>query len=583
MTDDRHEAVGQNVPGRPLFFFPIRYASASAARLSYNKTVAMPRMGVTRMHKLGELLVQLRDGAREILALAFFFFAAIAAERLFVDRVAAFSSTGPVLPSVAAIVLASIAGFFLRPFLVYRFADDHNRRSVSAVMGTLAVAAPVVVIMAQQFAAMLAGALVAACALGYAGSAAHAGLARKFGRSADLAHVVALSYAAGVALQLINNVVVPGEVSSQFIFMVADIAMVAMLHEEGDRWAATRRARIEAGVSPDADRHASACDRILAGRLIVATACLAGVFGLLDGALVASGTPGVLDLDAGARLLLAATTLVAGLLFGAPMRIVRLLGPALAGALALVGLLMVAGGAPAWLPVAALSAGSGFLVVFYTTAFMELSPRMHMAELWPVAGCAVAYGAGLAGALAGVVPARTCGPAAVAAAGSILLAGAAVALRSCAGMGISPASQPIDAEDTDHGVASDIDASAVAGNDAAMNSRKESPAASKALETAPSAASSSVVAEQPEPSEPPFKPSFADRVARFGETNGFTPRECEILAELLVSDDSMQEVASRLYLSRSTLYRHIATMNKKTGSSSRAGLIKSFWLWDEQR
>lgn len=540
-------------------------------------------MGVTRMHKLGELLVQLRDGAREILALAFFFFAAIAAERLFVDRVAAFSDAGPVLPSLAAIVLASIAGFFLRPFLVYRFADDHNRRSVSAVMGTLAVAAPVVVIMAQQFAAMFAGALVAACALGYAGSAAHAGLARKFGRNAGLAHVVALSYATGVAMQLVNNVVVPGEVSSQFIFMIVDIAMVAMLHEEDDRWAATRRARIEAGVSPDAGRHASASDRILAGRLIVATTYLAGMYGLLDGALVASGMPGVLDLDAGARLLLIVATLVAGLLCGVSMRIVRLLGPVLAGLLALVGLLAVAGGAMTWLPITALSVGSGFLVVSYTTVFMELSPRMHMAELWPVAGCAVAYGAGLAGALVGMALTRTCRPAAVATAGTMLLAGAAVALRSCAGMGISPASQPIDAEDASHGVGSEAGVSTVAGSDAAVSSREDLSAGNEALKVVSSAVPSPAHIEQLKSGELPSSLSFSDRVARFGETNGFTPRECEILAELLVSDDSMQEIAGRLYLSRSTLYRHIATMSRKTGASSRAGLIKSFWLWDERR
>lgn len=537
------------------------------------------------MRTVGELVGQMRDGAREVLSLAFFYFAAIAAERLFVSRVAIFvgADAPAVLPLTAAIVLAAIVGFLLRPYLVYRFADDHGRRVTSDVMGTLAVAAPVVVIMARQFAAMLAGSLVAACALGYAGSAAHAGMARKFGRSSGLPHAISVAYAVGVTMQLVNNVVVPGEVPSQFLFMVVDIAMIAMLHEQGDRWAATRRARAAAGIEPDADRHASTAERSLAGRLVLATACLAGMYGLLDGLLVASGTPGVLDLDAGARLLLIVATLVAGLLCGASMRIVRLLGPVLAGLLALVGLLAVAGGAMAWLPITALSAGSGFLVVFYTTVFMELSLRMHMAELWPVAGCAVAYGAGLAGALVGMALTRTCGPAAVAAAGTMLLAGAAVALRSCAGMGISPASQPIDAEDTDHGVASDMDTGATAGTDAAMNARKDSSADFETLETAPSVASSSAAAEQPESSESLSKPLFSDRVARFGETNGFTPRECEILAELLVSDDSMQEIAGRLYLSRSTLYRHIATMSRKTGASSRAGLIKSFWLWDERR
>ena len=141
------------------------------------------------MRTVGELVGQMRDGAREVLSLAFFYFAAIAAERLFVSRVAIFvgADAPAVLPLTAAIVLAAIVGFLLRPYLVYRFADDHGRRVTSDVMGTLAVAAPVVVIMARQFAAMLAGSLVAACALGYAGSAAHAGMARKFGRSSGAA------------------------------------------------------------------------------------------------------------------------------------------------------------------------------------------------------------------------------------------------------------------------------------------------------------------------------------------------------------------------------------------------------------
>ena len=40
------------------------------------------------MRTVGELVGQMRDGAREVLSLAFFYFAAIAAERLFVSRVA---------------------------------------------------------------------------------------------------------------------------------------------------------------------------------------------------------------------------------------------------------------------------------------------------------------------------------------------------------------------------------------------------------------------------------------------------------------------------------------------------------------
>lgn len=619
------------------------------------------------MGKIGGIFDEARDGFREILTLAFFYFAAIAAERLFADRVAAFAGTEPVLPFVAAVLAASVVGFLLRPYLVYRFADDRARRSTSAVMGTLAVAAPVVVIMARQFAAMLAGALVAACALGYAGSAAHAGLARKFGRNAHLPHLVALSYAAGVAMQLVNNVVVPGEVPSQFIFMVVAIAMVAMLHEQGDRWAATRRARMAAGIEPDADRHATAADRTLAGRLMAGTACLAGAYGLVDAALVAAGAPGALDLGAGARLLLMVGTLAAGALCGLRTRAARAAGPALAGVLAVVALVVAGCGAGAWPTTALLCLGCGFLVVFYTTAFMELAPSMHMAELWPVMGCAVAYVAGIAGALAGAPLAGTIGPVGTLVAVAVLLAGAVAALRGCTGVrereavptttagervgvenvapdgvqgegassgaaaaivageagtssgaaavtaaddageviassemavvtaggkpgftigsdGSGAPSSAIGANDaTIHGPVANVGGAAGPGDAARPNAAKPTSGGSIAAQPPAAAQSSPAVPVASPQSEPTPELSFTARVERFGAANGFTPRECEVLAELLVSDDSMQEIAGRLYLSRSTLYRHIAAMNQKAGTSSRAALIKAFWMWDERR
>lgn len=562
------------------------------------------------MRTVGELVGQMRDGAREVLSLAFFYFAAIAAERLFVSRVAIFvgADAPAVLPLTAAIVLAAIVGFLLRPYLVYRFADDHGRRVTSDVMGTLAVAAPVVVIMARQFAAMLAGSLVAACALGYAGSAAHAGMARKFGRSSGLPHAISVAYAVGVTMQLVNNVVVPGEVPSQFLFMVVDIAMIAMLHEQGDRWAATRRARAAAGIEPDADRHAGDDDRWLAGQLMLATACLAAMFGLLDGLLVAGGASGLLGLGTGARLLLAVSVLAAGALCGVRARTLYAAAPGLAGAAAVAGLVALVAGATSGLSVALLCAGSGFLVVFFTAAFMRLAPRMHMAELWPVMGCAVAYGAGIVGVLAGAPLASLTGAPVVAAVMLVLLVGAGFALHGCASLALrgeqvpqkagsavgsvcseagpvdsyAPEARNTAASKVDaHGPAVALDPGARATDAGSDGGEPELSADADCGE--PASAADVNVSDAEAPGGPAFRESLADRVARFGEENGLTPREREILSELLISDDSMQEVAGRLYLSRSTLYRHIATMSRKTGASSRAGLIKSFWLWDERR
>lgn len=75
--------------------------------------------------------------------------------------------------------------------------------------------------------------------------------------------------------------------------------------------------------------------------------------------------------------------------------------------------------------------------------------------------------------------------------------------------------------------------------------------------------------------------SFEERVERFAAAYGFTPREREVLQAIASSDESAQAIADSLYLSRSTLYRHISSMNKKTDTSSRAALIKAFWTWTD--
>lgn len=53
---------------------------------------------------------------------------------------------------------------------------------------------------------------------------------------------------------------------------------------------------------------------------------------------------------------------------------------------------------------------------------------------------------------------------------------------------------------------------------------------------------------------------------------GLTEREHDILEVLVVSDQSVQDIAA-------TLNRHISSINKKTGAASRVSLINFFWSW----
>ena len=70
-----------------------------------------------------------------------------------------------------------------------------------------------------------------------------------------------------------------------------------------------------------------------------------------------------------------------------------------------------------------------------------------------------------------------------------------------------------------------------------------------------------------------------ERLDAFVATFELTERERDILEALVVSDQSVQDIATTLFLSRSTLYRHISSINKKTDTASRVALINFFWSW----
>ena len=73
-----------------------------------------------------------------------------------------------------------------------------------------------------------------------------------------------------------------------------------------------------------------------------------------------------------------------------------------------------------------------------------------------------------------------------------------------------------------------------------------------------------------------------ERLHAFVVAFELTERERDILEALVASHESVQDIAATLFLSRSTLYRHIASINKKTGAVSRVALINFFWSWTPQ-
>lgn len=164
------------------------------------------RVGVT-MRDLGDTTAYLRRGMREILCLALFFFTFLACEYFFDARMAEFVPSSEVVIYESIVVGASVIGFFVRPFLYYRRPQTID--ATSDITGVLLVSALLLMIMAVRFEVVIAGGLVACCALGYCGSTAHANLARRFAQTPCLARTVAVSYAVGILVQVLNHMVMP--------------------------------------------------------------------------------------------------------------------------------------------------------------------------------------------------------------------------------------------------------------------------------------------------------------------------------------------------------------------------------------
>lgn len=493
------------------------------------------------MRDLGDTTAYLRRGIREILCLALFFFTFLAGEYLFDARVAEFVPANEVVIYESIVVGASVIGYFARPFLYYRRPQAID--ATSDMTGVLLVSALLLLIMAVQFQVVIAGGLVACCALGYCGSTAHANLARRFAQTPCLARAVALSYAAGILVQVLNHTVMPTGVPQQFVLIACAIALVGLLH-------GARRAKLRdesapefeaeiAELSVDASEHgakwrdnpeAKAAFQGAVVRLTVATACLTGVFAALNAGLTTSHAAGAIDLGDWPRLLLVVSALAAGALYDLRGR-------------SYMNIIMTCA--------AMLSTLSFFVLITDGNGGNALAATISMyarwSYLWPCMGRVINNICSM------LVTAPTV---AIISSQNVLMA-VGVVLVLFVGIAISllgQFGQGVEDEAGHRGLAFATDDLGV----------------SRAPEQ-----TDTVPLETPEL-------SFDDRLDGFVAAFGLTKRERDVLEALVVSDDSVQDVAAALFLSRSTLYRHIASINKKTGAASRVALINFFWSWTPQ-
>lgn len=510
------------------------------------------------MKGMGDTAAYFRRGIREIICLALFYLTFLAGEYLFDVRVAEFVSPSEVVVYESLIIGASVIGFFVRPILYYR--RPRAIDSTSDITGVLLVAALLVMIMAVRFEMLIAGGLMACCTLGYCGSTAHANFARRFARTPYLARAAALSYGLGVLVQVLNHMVMPTGIPQQFVLVACAVVQVALLH---DARRAKLRGESEPGLESDIaelsvdasefgakwqdDSESTAAFRRAVVRLTIATACLTGVFAALNAGLTTSHAAGAIDLSDWPRLLMGVSALVAGALFdlrGRSYMNIVMTCAAMLSTLSFFVLITDGNGGNTLASTIIFYLGSGFFVVFFTTKFAAISVYAHWSYLWPCMGRVINNVCAMFVTAPAVAIVSSQNVLLAVGAGLVLFVGIAISLLGQFGH----RTDDIAALNELAFAADDLD-------DGSVSTQSE-PAPAEASEL-----------------------TLDERLDAFVAAFELTQRERDILEALVASNESVQDIAATLFLSRSTLYRHIASINKKTGASSRLALINFFWSW----
>lgn len=482
--------------------------------------------------KIRQKITGTADGRGYVLmaALAFFHFVFLGTEYLFDDMMALVTEPARVVTAQGYVLGASVLGFLLYPAVISGMerkreravADLHTIRGTGGMLPVFAGAlAGIICIFVMWQHASYGMLLIAGCLcfilLGMGGSAVHYGLSLAV-KERYLAKTVGVSYGVGICLQFLNHQLVQNDMAESVVLAVSAAVFAVLLLRAG-----VGQERTETLDRSVGNEDISARAGLWLILLVILLTC---IFSTLDAAVTLVHAAGAADVGQWPRLLLAGSGLLAGVLFdGWEHRVGNMLMYCVT-ILSVLCIVILDNGGAFWLGLAVFYLSAGFFVVFFTASFMRLSKYEKCPQLWAGLGRAVNN-----------LCAFWMGPMSVALlrsdrevlrTGTLLVLLVLISLAfffytNAAEMGNAP-------------------------GESRENVR--------------------------EPARDEVR-----RMEAFAEDFSLTEREKEVLRVLLVSEENVQDIAEQLLISRAALYRHIASLNEKTGTKSRIGLVQFYYTY----
>lgn len=454
-----------------------------------------------------------------LLALALFTFVFLAAEFRFDINVGLLAGAERVVLAQGFILGTSVIGFIGYAPLLGLAQRKGQPQTVAtaavpiAIMGLTQIQFPT-----GPFALEILG-CVAFLGLGLLGATAHHAFALAFQDDPKLATGAGAAYAAGILLQFALNLLDCGGIVELIILGAATI-IISALSAARQEAAENPSSTINPFTEPSHVLAKQACWSIA---LIMILACL---FSTLDNAVTFSNAHGTIAVQTWPRLFLAASGLVAGIVFDLAER--RYMGLVMLGVtvLSTISILAVEAGADPNLGLIVFYLSSGFFVTFFTATFTQLALRMHTPALW--AGMGRAANNVCAFTTSGISLALvTSGNVALIMIGALVLLVAACAAFVAAGLFRLPQTE---------------------------QEREHQQLAEEALAA----------------------PSIEEQRQAFIADHGLTPREVDVLMAVTQDERPLKQIADELGISMRMVQRHLSSIYQKTDTQTRAGLTKAF-------
>lgn len=455
-----------------------------------------------------------------VVLMGLFTFLFLNAEYLYVDVLSRMSSEDKTVLAQNYALGVSAAGFLLYS-LLNRICENRLKTVCFTIISIASVLCIAFICTGAAFSATFIAGLVLFLLLGLFGSAVFYVSMRMMKTDRYLARTVGFSYALGILLQFANNNLVRSEIAEAIVLSVFLLLLVWMLIK--CEWVYCKQGGQEADIPVNNEKSKEKGIRkgaIVGALLILIVVLMACIFSTLDNMVTLVHASGTVDIGQWPRILLAMSGIAAGFMFDIKNRKYMGIMMYCVMVLSTICIVVLKLGGPFLMGLIVFYLSAGFFAVFFTSGFMEISRHMRIPELW----------AGMGRAVNNVTAA--------------IIANSVLALLS-----------------------SDISLSVivlvlflfVAVSIVAVVYTFQKKTFMEQLITN----AADVVDEK-------------EKLRKFSEVFSFTERETEVFGRLVNTEDSVQEIAESLYVSRRTLERYISSIYEKTDVKSRVGLLNLY-------